>query len=66
MTTFSPRVAGRLNAAGHDAVHVRQYDLQAASDETIFERAATEERIVVSADTDFGTSSRREGLPAPP
>lgn len=45
----------RLNSAGHEAVHVRQYDLQAASDETIFERAAAEEPIVVSADTDFGT-----------
>ncbi len=63
---LSPRVAERLNAAGHDAVHVRQYDLQAAADEIIFERAAAEERIVVSADTDFGTllAIRRSAAPS--
>lgn len=39
---------------GHDAVHVRDYSLHDAEDETIFDRAAAEGRIVVSADTDFG------------
>ncbi len=63
---LSPRVAERLNAVGHDAVHVRQYELQAAADEIIFERAAAEERIVVSADTDFGTllAIRRSAAPS--
>jgi hypothetical protein len=32
---------------------VRDYGLQAADDETIFARAQTEDRIIVSADTDF-------------
>jgi predicted nuclease of predicted toxin-antitoxin system len=58
---LSPRVAEQLCGAGHDAVHVREYGLQAAADETIFDRAADEERIVVSADTDFGSRSQPGG-----
>ncbi len=52
---LAPLVAERLSAAGHEAVHVRDYELQAASDEEIVERARAENRIVVSADTDFAT-----------
>lgn len=51
---LSPTVAHLLADAGHDATHVRDHDLQAASDSTILDHAEQEERIVVSADTDFG------------
>ena len=48
-----PLLADLLVAAGHDAAHVREYAMQAASDEQILARALTEDRIVVSADSDF-------------
>ena len=52
---LSPTVARVLGSAGHDAVHVRDRGLQAASDSEVVDLAEREDRIVVSADTDFGT-----------
>ena len=39
---------------GHDAEHVRDCGLRAADDEAIFSYAREQNRIVISADTDFG------------
>ncbi len=52
---LSPILATLLEQAGHDALHVRTIELHRSEDLVIFERAAAEDRIVVSADTDFGT-----------
>ena len=48
-----PRLADLLLAAGYDVVHVGALGMHAAGDEEILARALEEDRIVVSADSDF-------------
>ena len=62
---LSPVLADRLNAAGHDAVHVRDYGLHAATDQVVLARARGDNRVLISADTDFGTLLAREGADRP-
>jgi len=49
-----PRLADLLTASGHDAVHVRDLEAARAPDSRIMTLAASEDRVIVSADTDFG------------
>ncbi|MGE3801932.1 MAG: DUF5615 family PIN-like protein [Candidatus Kapaibacterium sp.] len=49
-----PIVAELLAESGHEAAHVRDFEMQSASDEEIFNFAAQEGYVIISADTDFG------------
>jgi predicted nuclease of predicted toxin-antitoxin system len=53
--SLAGRVATLLAEGGQEAVHVRERDLLGAPDETILATAHAENRVVVTADSDFGT-----------
>jgi predicted nuclease of predicted toxin-antitoxin system len=63
---LSPRVAHHLRSAGFDATHVCDVGLLTATDDEIFDQAATEGLVVVTADSDFGTllALRRSTTPS--
>jgi predicted nuclease of predicted toxin-antitoxin system len=47
---ISPKTVGFLKESGHDAVHVREIDLQRASEAEIVQRARQEGRVVLTFD----------------
>jgi len=49
-----PQMAGLLRDAGHDCAHVYELGLGGQPDEQVMTLADRENRILVSADTDFG------------
>jgi predicted nuclease of predicted toxin-antitoxin system len=51
---LSGDLASRLRDAGHDCVHVCEIGLGGQADEEVMALAARENRILISADTDFG------------
>ena len=62
---LSPNLSLGLQEAGYDSVHVRELGLSSADDATIFEISQQDGRILVSADTDFGTLLALRGTSEP-
>ncbi len=60
-----PLLAELLATAGQDAVHVRAYNMQTASDAAILATALAEDRVVISADTDFAAILANQGADRP-
>lgn len=48
------RIVEWLRAEGHDAVHLREEGLQRMPNGAIFEKAASDARIILTFDLDFG------------
>jgi predicted nuclease of predicted toxin-antitoxin system len=63
--SLSPRLATLLRDAGHEALHVRDLALTSAPDRDVLANAKSDERVLITADTDFGTLLALEGADAP-
>jgi predicted nuclease of predicted toxin-antitoxin system len=64
--SLSPSVVGSLNDAGHDAVHVGHVLPLNAPDDVVFDAAVEQQRVIVTADTDFGEilARRQASIPS--
>jgi predicted nuclease of predicted toxin-antitoxin system len=49
-----PAMASRLRSEGHDAVHLRDLQMNTLPDRDVFARAAADDRVVITFDLDFG------------
>ncbi|MBV6401494.1 MAG: hypothetical protein CNIPEHKO_01796 [Anaerolineales bacterium] len=61
----SPELIPWLQEKGHEAIHVKDVNLATATDSTIMAQAVDEERIVITADLDFGTLLAQSGNDTP-
>lgn len=52
-SALSPLIAEELEKHGHDATHVREYGMQWEDDAEVFEFAAREGRVLVTAESNF-------------
>jgi predicted nuclease of predicted toxin-antitoxin system len=52
---LSPRLGDVLMKEGWDVAHVASLGLRSASDRVVLQAARDDDRVLVSADTDFGT-----------
>lgn len=62
---LSPILVEVLAAVGHDVVHVRSLGLSRAKDEAVMAAAQAYERVLISADTDFGELLARSNADRP-
>lgn len=58
-------VAHRLAELGHDTDHVRILGLSGCTDDDVMALAMTEDRVLVTTDTDFGTILALTGAAGP-
>jgi predicted nuclease of predicted toxin-antitoxin system len=56
-----PALAARLNAIGHDALHIYDIGLGDSGDAEIWQRAKNDGRIIITKDEDFVALANREG-----
>lgn len=62
---LSPALAEALSREDHESVHVRDRGLSRADDATVMALAVDEDRVVLSADTDFGELLARSEAAGP-
>ena len=63
--SLSHRLSVPLAHAGHDVVHVVDIGLQGAADDAVLGSAVRTQRVLVTADTDFGALLALSSAPRP-
>lgn len=63
---ISPSTTCRLREAGHDATHLRDEQLQRLPDQAVLAKAQSEQRVLLTADLDFGylLAASRQSTPS--